>query len=247
MDKLKQYIQENKLLGDIEPRDGLWSAIDEQLDIRVQAPVRRIWIRYAAAVIIAGMIWGAAMIWTKPHPAGPGIAVTIKPVKDTAAAIMPKSDRSSEKAPVLAGTMQPRAKSKTGAIHATEKTQEVKAAMTQEEEATVNMLASVDHSFAALISLQKDKVNHTPVFAENPAYFNDFYAQLKQMDQDERLVRKKIAENGLTEELLTQLININQLKLTVLKKLQIEINKTNSRYQQQKDPNRIQNNYFLHL
>ena len=67
------------------------------------------------------------------------------------------------------------------------------------------------------------------------------------MDQDERLVRKNIAENGLTEEILTQLININQLKLTVLKKLQIEINKTNSRYQQQKDPNRIQNNYFLHL
>jgi hypothetical protein len=105
----------------------------------------------------------------------------------------------------------------------------------------------VEKSFVTLISLQKEKVCNTPVFAENQSYFNDFYRQLHQMEEDEKDLRKEITRDGLSNQLLSQLINIYQQKLSVLEKLQKEINKTNTCYKQNKQPNAVQQNYFLHL
>ena len=71
--------------------------------------------------------------------------------------------------------------------------------------------------------------------------------QLHQMEEDEKDLRKEITREGLSNQLLSQLINIYQQKLSVLEKLQKEINKTNTCYKQNKQPNAVQQNYFLHL
>ena len=67
------------------------------------------------------------------------------------------------------------------------------------------------------------------------------------MEEDEKALRREIASDGLNNQLLSQLINIYQQKLSVLEKLQKEINKTNTCYKQNKQPNMVQQNYFLHL
>lgn len=67
------------------------------------------------------------------------------------------------------------------------------------------------------------------------------------MEKDESDIKKQIIAHGLTDELLEQLINIYQQKLNVLKQLQTEINKTNSRYLQTNPVSEITKTSFLNI
>ncbi len=53
-----------------------------------------------------------------------------------------------------------------------------------------------------------------------PSYFKDFKLQMQQMEKDEKQIKVFISKNGMTDELLDQLINVYQQKLTMLKQLQ---------------------------
>jgi len=91
---------------------------------------------------------------------------------------------------------------------------------------------NVDSQFQQIINIQKNKINNTPLFAEKPTYFKDFVVAYKQMEKDEKNLKKDMLAIGFTNELLEQLINVNQQKLNLLKLLQTEINKTNIRFKQ---------------
>ncbi len=105
----------------------------------------------------------------------------------------------------------------------------------------------LENSFVQVINLQKARVSTTPLFAESPEYFNDFAIQMKQMEQDEKVIKRNILKYGLSDSKLDQLVNVYHQKLNVLKHLQIEIHKLNSRYQQNRAAVDTSKTYFLSL
>jgi hypothetical protein len=114
-------------------------------------------------------------------------------------------------------------------------------------QAGINMLQNIESSFTQVINLQRDRVSSIPMFAESPEYFNDFTIQIRQMEKDEKVIKSDIAKRGMNDQLLDQLINLYQQKLNTLKQLQIEMNKTNNRYKQNRGPVDSTKTYFLNL
>jgi hypothetical protein len=98
-----------------------------------------------------------------------------------------------------------------------------------------------------MISMQKNKINTTPIYAEGADYFNEFKVQMGQMDTDEKQVRKDIKANGLKDDMIGQLINIYQKKLDLLKQLQLEMNKLNNRFKQNRGPIDTTKTYFINI
>jgi hypothetical protein len=94
---------------------------------------------------------------------------------------------------------------------------------------------SVENNFNTVITLAKNKIANTPIYGESASFYNDFIDKFKQMEKDEKIVKKEITQFGLNDMLLDQLINIYQQKLNVLKLLQSEINKTNIRFKQNRN------------
>lgn len=111
----------------------------------------------------------------------------------------------------------------------------------------MSALSSMETGFTQIINLQKGKISTTPMYAESASYFNEFKAQINQLEQEEKQIKKEIAKKGLTDQQLDQLINLYQYKLTVLKQLQLEMNKTNNRYKQNRGPVDSTRTYFINI
>jgi hypothetical protein len=108
-------------------------------------------------------------------------------------------------------------------------------------------LTNMETGFTQIINLQKGKISTTPMYAESASYFNEFKAQMNQLEQEEKQIKKEISKKGLTDQQLDQLINLYQYKLTVLKQLQLEMNKTNNRYKQNRGPVDSTRAYFINI
>ncbi|HLD54006.1 MAG TPA: hypothetical protein VJA82_11930 [Sediminibacterium sp.] len=108
-------------------------------------------------------------------------------------------------------------------------------------------LANMETGFTQIINLQKGKISTTPMYAESASYFNEFKSQIIQLEQEEKQIKKEISKKGLTDQQLDQLINLYQYKLTVLKQLQLEMNKTNNRYKQNRGPVDSTRAYFINI
>jgi hypothetical protein len=108
-------------------------------------------------------------------------------------------------------------------------------------------LSNMESGFTQIINLQKGKISTTPMYAESASYFNEFKAQINQLEQEEKQIKKEIAKKGLTDQQLDQLINLYQYKLAVLKQLQLEMNKTNNRYKQNRGPVDSTHAYFINI
>ena len=249
MDRFKQYIEENAgKLGQDTPPPEIWGRIQEQIIPAGKKAFSLQWIHYAAAACIIVFIV-AAVYFTTNNTAvkQPPMVVNNTTPNDS---LLQKNGTELRDEKELASVAKEIPGKKAGptvqnAMFLQKRRQTtVKVSSTANEATSV---ADVEKSFVTLISLQKEKVCNTPVFAENQSYFNDFYRQLHQMEEDEKDLRKEITRDGLSNQLLSQLINIYQQKLSVLEKLQKEINKTNTCYKQNKQPNAVQQNYFLHL
>jgi len=249
MDRFKQYIEDNAgKLGQDTPPPEIWGRIQEQIKPAGNKAFAFQWMHYVAAACILVFVVGV-VYFTAYNPVvkqAPMVVNTLTP-KDS---ILQNSGTELKDEKELASvTKETSGKQSAPLTHYTMDHQKlrqpaVKVSNTANEATAV---ADVEKSFVKLISLQKEKVCNTPVFAENQSYFNDFYRQLHQMEEDEKALRREISSDGLNNQLLSQLINIYQQKLSVLEKLQKEINKTNTCYKQNKQPNMVQQNYFLHL
>jgi len=248
MDRFKQYIEENAgKLGQDTPPLEIWGRIQEQIKPADKKAFAFHWMHYAAAcilVLVVGVVYFTA--YNPLVKQAPMVVNTVNP-KDS---LLQKSGTELRDEKELASVTKEMPGKKAGLPvqntmdHQKQRQTADNVSSAANETTTV---ADVEKSFVTLISLQKEKVCNTPVFAENQAYFNDFYRQLHQMEEDEKDLRKEITREGLSNQLLSQLINIYQQKLSVLEKLQKEINKTNTCYKQNKQPNAVQQNYFLHL
>jgi hypothetical protein len=105
----------------------------------------------------------------------------------------------------------------------------------------------MEASFTQVINLQKARISTTPLYAESPVYFSEFHHQLQQMEKDEAQIKSYIQKNGMSDELLEQLINVYQQKLNMLKLLQTEMQKLNSRFKQNRPAVDTLKTYFLNL
>ena len=87
----------------------------------------------------------------------------------------------------------------------------------------------VQKDYDQLIAGQIAYTKSLAVYGENESYFQDFMYDFKLLEIQEQELRKSIAQNGLADNSIEELTTIYQQKLTVLKKLQNEINKTSNR------------------
>ncbi len=118
---------------------------------------------------------------------------------------------------------------------------------TEPIEISLAAFKNLETSFTQVIHLQKNRINTMPMYAESAGYFKDFSLKLKEMDQEEKSIQVAIAKKGLNNELLDQLINLYQQKLIILKQLQLEMNKTNNRFKQNRGPVDTTRTYFINI
>lgn len=238
MDELKKYLQQNRASLDVdEPSPMLWERI------QVEQPVKRTsvimmatrWVAAACVLVLAGIgTWSLlnkndqpiqqpiAEVTQQPTSTNePSAEETLKPEKTTEPILAKSADKVDKK------STQPKT--------------------TIAQRADLVALNNVENSFKQVINLQRNRVGSIPMFAETADYFADFKIQIRQLEQDEKKIKADIVKRGLTDELLNQIINIYQIKLSTLKQLQIEMNKINNRYKQNRGPVDSVKTYFINI
>ncbi len=245
MDELKKYLQTHRdQLGDDAPSPTIWTGISESLEPAV-TPVFRIGYRWAAAAILLLIAGAGLWYWNQPTQPTQELVKEIKqPVLPT---VTPSLVDTIERT-ITAALTKPAAKAKNiqrGFPAATPIT--TIHTVTELSNNDLVKMASLESSFTQVINLQKARISHTPLYAESPSYFKDFKLQMQQMEKDEKQIKVFISKNGMTDELLDQLINVYQQKLTMLKQLQNEMQKLNTRYKQNRESIDTAKTYFLNL
>ncbi|MCW3088435.1 MAG: hypothetical protein JWQ78_1821 [Sediminibacterium sp.] len=244
MDELKKYLQKHASeLDRDEPRQQVWEQIRQEAGTAKKTNVVMLVTRWAAAaciLILAGIgTW--SVIGNRNTETIPlnTIAKTEKPVVSvppvTSEPEPAPMDTETETAPLIA-RVQPKMVKHDRIINNQRVTKD-----------DLRALNEIESSFTQVINLQRERVSNTPMYAETPAYFNDFKIQIREMEKDEKVIKSDIAKRGMTDELLDQLINLYQQKLNILKQLQIEMNKTNNRFKQNRGPVDTTRTYFLNI
>lgn len=247
MDELKKYLQNHRdQLGDDAPSPNLWTGIQASLEPQAR-PVLRFRFSWAAAAML--ILLAGAAIWYLNPSQGPkelmvkGMGKASSTPTTTVPSVVDTIERT-----ITAALTKP-------AVKAKQLNRGFPAATPITTIHTVNELsnndlakmASLESSFTQVINLQKARISNTPLYAESPNYFRDFKLQMQQMEKDEKQIKVFISKNGMTDALLDQLINVYQQKLNLLKLLQNEMQKLNTRYKQNREAVDTAKTYFLNL
>ncbi len=246
MDDLKKYINQRAEELDIDmPREKVWESIKQDLQ-----PAKRnatlVYMKWAVAACVIALV-GFGLYKIQDISLKPQVASATQPMQtiELPTAELPKSiakvDLQKDKNQVQHSKFQ---------VLNNSQTPNPKSQVQSNKQLPTNSLTAlnqIENTFTQIINLQKAKVNTTPLNAESPGYFNDFTIEMKHMERDEQTIKKDISKTGLTDELLDQLINVYQQKLNMLKQLQIEINKTNNRFKQNRSPEESTKTYFLNI
>ncbi len=247
MDELKKYLQNHRdQLGDDAPSPKIWTGISQSME-PTATPLFRIGFKWAAAAILVLMAGAAIWYWNQPNqPAQEMVKESIKTMP-TPQQIIPNVVDTIERT-ITAALTKPAATAKNvqrGFPAATP----ITTIHTVSELSNNDLvkMASLESSFTQVINLQKARISTTPLYAESPNYFKDFKLQMQQMEKDEKQIKNFISKNGMSDELLDQLINVYQLKLNMLKQLQNEMQKLNTRYKQNRASVDTAKTYFLNL
>lgn len=240
MDELKKYLQQNREALDIdEPSPLLWERIQVQQPVKKTAIVVTItrWAVAACVLVLAGIGTWSLLKEDKTQNTLQGSMATAEPKQQQtiqpAEPVMPVPEFSTEANKVLASV--------------TREKKMVPAQKTIPERADLIALQNVENSFKQVINLQRNKVGTIPMYAESAEYFADFKIQIRQLEKDEKAVKAEIIKRGLTDDLLNQLVNLYQIKLTTLKQLQTEMNKINNRVKQIRRPVDSVKTYFINI
>jgi hypothetical protein len=275
MDEFKKYLITNQEeLESDEPSSLVWGKVQERMKTLDKSAsekidstakvfsIRRL-IQWSAAACILGLAGvGVWHLYTDKNVAKPlqEQVVTTEQKTNTAPSNLPNnSPTNSPSNSQLNESMVATEPSSGDASHSStqssfsKQTQSFKPKTTGFSTAATNKnnamtaLSNMESGFTQIINLQKGKISTTPMYAESASYFNEFKAQINQLEQEEKQIKKEIAKKGLTDQQLDQLINLYQYKLTVLKQLQLEMNKTNNRYKQNRGPVDSTRAYFINI
>ncbi len=255
MDNLKKYLQNHldELDNDV-PGDAVWQKIQQTATpvLPKKGVVKMMW-RYAAAACVLACI-AAVFFLVNKKQTNPSVA-TINPVKE----VPKQTDVAIRNQPQLIDTLQDKITPQTIEPTAPEKQAPAnvyakkeapkKMPVVERKQKTIDpaqlIVKDVERNYATLVNMQLERLRVTPVYAESPNYFSTFKQQLKQIEADEIAIKKDIRMHGLNDELLQQLININQQKLTVLKDLQAEISKLNNKVKQPENQQDSSRTFYL--
>lgn len=255
MDEFKKHIQQHLDELDIdEPGEQNWDNIHQQLfpkkGLVISIAVK--WAVAACVVLLAGI--GFFLIdkesnTTKPMVVSPTVK---KEVKSNASQPATTTTNDKEDGSVNVRGVEPISQKEpvTASTDARKEfAVEKKHTEPKRDYAAEKTLQGLESSFTQVINLEKERINTTPLNAEDPSYFKDFNQRIKEMETDEAIIKHDIRKQGITDELLDRLINIYQQKLNVLKQLQTEIQKTNNRYKQSRQQGQTDNQktYFLNI
>ena len=247
MDELKKYLQQHRdQLGDDAPSPRIWTGISEAIEPKT-TPLFRIGVKWAAAAILLVMAGAAIWYWNQPtQPAQEMVKASIKTIPSQPSAL-PNLVDTMERT-ITAALTKPavNAKNAQRGFPAATPITTIHTVSELSNNDQVKM-ASLESSFTQVINLQKARISTTPLYAESPNYFKDFKLQMQQMEKDEKQIKHFISKNGMSDELLDQLINVYQQKLNMLKQLQNEMQKLNTRYKQNRESVDTAKTYFLNL
>lgn len=241
MDELKKHIQQNadKLNVD-EPSPLVWEKVREEVkrvkEVKVVSTIR-LFSRWAVAASVLGLA-GLGVWYLLNDKKPPQQTAAVHTVPKTITATPEKTE------PAIEEKQEPVITAKTHNKPKTNKPINQQPSLNSME---LGELHELEYSFSQVINLQRARISTIPMYAETPDYFKDFKLQLKQIEKDEKGIKSDISHNGMNGELLDQLINIYQQKLSVLKQLQLEMNKTNNRFKQNREPVDSSKSYFIKL
>lgn len=225
MDKFKQYLQDKKGALNTEkfPLEENWEAIRKRLPLQKQKTANFHW-GIAASFLIVLSVGLYAIYQSRPmdKPIAnkvPGEIISPQ-VRDTVlstAEINIISPDSSSGNRLVAGT-----KEKTSSK--VRKIKKTKQPLSETEQMEIG--------FQTVINAQLRTIRTTPFYAENPDYFSFFKKEYSILEKEETTLKMEVKNNGMNEQYLDQLIDIYQGKLSLLKRLQTEIQKMNNRIRQ---------------
>ena len=237
MDELKKYLQSQKdQLESDGPSEKVWEGIRDSINVPVKSMLLRNWSIAASVIVLAGI--GILLLNRSNQNTTPIVRSTIKEIAPSNLADKDSKTKivSVDKNEITKPLNFPAASPIT-TIHTIQE-------LNSRDE---SKLSSMEASFTQVINLQKARISTTPLYAESPIYFSEFNIQLHQMEKDEAQIKTYIKKNGMSDELLDQLINVYQQKLNMLKQLQTEMQKLNSRYKQNRPAVDTLKTYFLNL
>ena len=250
MDELKKYIQQNaSRLNVDEPGAEVWEGVKDAVkEVKMVKEVGGSntiglftkWALAACVILLAGI-----GIWY--------VLTDRKTVEQTATANVPEEKKANpvEAVPQNAEP-EPEPAEKPAPLLLAKNSHRPKTNKPINQQPSLNSmelgeLYELENSFSQVINLQRAAISTIPMYAETPEYFKDFKLQLKQIDKDEKSIKSDITHNGMNSELLDQLINLYQQKLSLLKQMQLEMNKTNNRFKQNRAPVDSTKTYFIKL
>ncbi len=242
MDELKKYLQQNReALDSDEPSPMVWERMQVQPPVKKTAIVVSItrWAVAACVLVLAGI--GTWSLLKEDE----GKTQEILQASRTSAEPRQEEIKQATE-PVIAIPEINQEINKVLASAIPEK-KIVAVQKTTAERADLIALQNVENSFKQVINLQRNKVGTIPMYAESAEYFSDFKIQIRQLEKDEKTVKAEIVKRGLTDDLLDQLINLYQIKLSTLKQLQTEMNKINNRVKQIRRPVDSVKTYFINI
>jgi hypothetical protein len=268
-DNLKTYLTNNQQnLDSFEPSDCVWTNIENLLkndDIKKPKKINFGFAKLAIAASVLGCIAMGGFLYFKTQIAAPNdvvVAKNNKPIVNKLDKLLTEKyflaiDKKTAKNFLVINKKTKEKFTKINKQNAslqaisTPVLENVLATITrttslQNDNKNSVSIASLETNFKQIIDNQKSIINNTPLHAEGKDYFNDFVYSLKKIEKDERLLKQDIASQGLSNNMLSQFINMNQQKINLLKLLQLEISKTNNRfYQTQSNKQNQPNNFIL--
>jgi hypothetical protein len=224
MDKFKKYLQDNRKRFDTDkfPIDEGWEVIRKSLRGQKEK-TGLFYLGIAASFLI--VVSAAIYAIYQDKPVNNGIVkVPVKEqpifraeVKDSVIMEKPSDTR----APIAVNNPVARNKKRN-----TDKRVAAKVLRPLSEAELMDM------NFQSVINAQLRLIRTTPFYAENPDYFSYFKKEYDILEKDEATLKMEAGNKGMGEEYLGKLIDIYQGKLSLLKRLQTEIQKMNNRIRQ---------------
>ncbi len=239
MDKLKKYLQEHADEMDFEnPSDAVWQKIEAKLPQEKSGKVINLkailWAAAACAAIFVGIFLFSikddknTIIADSSNNSRKNVITSqnpqTAPIHDTIFVERPTKNANNAIAKLKKSNFQTRSKS---AQRHFIKAQTVDSALLAEESGFEALF-----SFASIVDKQKEEISKIPILGENPSAYDVFKLELNRLNADEKKLQQSILKNGMNDKAFDQLILIYQQKISLLKKLRNEVNKTNSRFLQ---------------
>lgn len=253
MDEVKKYLQSKKdELDTAFPPPQAWEKIRQSLhpETRVRSiHSGRTWMAAAAAVLIAAAVLYISQPGTLAVQMVAGNTQLLQSQKDITAKL-PKS------APDLHSLIQPSRRPLTatvdtvpvigylpkeetagstvysGTVSAKRKRTPAAKQLRKNGRFTdtgLDSSFSIEANYASYVKTQLDQLRRQPVYIDDPGYFDFFKAQFAALEKEEQQVKSSIRREGLTDVTLDALIRTYQQKASILRDLQFEINRVNTR------------------